>query len=56
LVEALQIVRGFGVQRVLVTCGENNAASRKVIEKCGGVLENIIDTEDGERVRRYWLE
>lgn len=56
LVEALQIVRGLGVQRVLVTCSDNNAASRKVIEKCGGVLENIIDTEGGERVRRYWLE
>lgn len=56
LVEALQIVRGLGVQRVLVTCSDTNAASRKVIEKCGGVLENTIDTEDGERVRRYWLE
>jgi predicted acetyltransferase len=56
LVKALKIVRGFGVQRVLVTCSDNNEASRKVIEKCGGVLENIIDTEDGERVRRYWLE
>lgn len=55
LVRALEIVRGLGVQRVLVTCNDSNTASSKVIEKCGGVLENIIDTDDGERVRRYWI-
>lgn len=55
LVRALQIVRDLGVQRVLVTCNDSNTAPSKVIEKCGGVLENIIETDDGEMVRRYWI-
>ncbi len=52
---ALEIVRGLGVQRVLVTCNDSNTASSKVIEKCGGVLENIIVIEDGQALRRYWI-
>ena len=55
LQQALRIVRNLGVQRVLVTCNESNEVSSKIIEKCGGVLENIIDADDGERVRRYWF-
>ncbi len=55
LLRALQLVRDLGVQRVLVTCNDSNVVSSKVIEKCGGVLENIIDADDGERVRRYWF-
>lgn len=55
LQRALQIVRDLGVRRVLVTCDDSNVASAKVIEKCGGVLENIIDIEDGQRLRRYWI-
>lgn len=55
LLGALQIVRELGVRKVLVTCNDSNVASGHVIEKCGGVLENIIDAEDGERVRRYWF-
>jgi len=55
LLRALQIVRDLGVQKVLVTCNDSNTASGVVIERCGGVLENTINTDDGERVRRYWL-
>lgn len=55
LQRALPMVRELGVQRVLVTCGDSNTASSKVIEKCGGVLENIIVTDEGELVRRYWI-
>ncbi len=55
LLMALEIVRGLGVRDVLVTCSESNVASSNVIESSGGVLENMIVTEDGERVRRYWI-
>ena len=55
LADSLELLRAMGVGKVLVTCDDSNLASAKVIEKCGGVLENIIETEDGERVRRYWL-
>lgn len=55
LLNALHVVRELGVQKVLVTCNDSNTASSIVIEKCGGVLENIIEAEDGERVRRYWI-
>jgi predicted acetyltransferase len=55
LLRALKIVRGLGVREVLVTCNDSNTASSVVIERCGGVLENIINTEDDEKVRRYWF-
>jgi predicted acetyltransferase len=55
LLEALGIARGLGVEKVLVTCDDTNIASRRVIEKCGGVLENIVDLENVEKFRRYWI-
>ena len=42
------------VDRVLVTCLEDNAASARTIERCGGVLEGVRDTPRGP-VRRYWI-
>lgn len=40
----------LGLTRVLVTCAETNAASRRVIEANSGVLENVLDGEC-----RYWI-
>ena len=51
---ALKIARDLGVHRVLVTCNDVNVASGKVIERAGGVLENIFQ-EDDEKIRRYWI-
>lgn len=39
------------VNRALLTCDQNNLASRKVIESCGGVLENI-----NNGTCRYWID
>jgi predicted acetyltransferase len=55
---AIQIADAeLGLRRVLVTCDDDNIASRKTIERCGGVLENIVAGPDLEiPKRRYWIE
>lgn len=55
LVQSIEIARELGIPRALVTCDEDNIGSSKTIEKCGGVLENIIELEDGVKLRRYWV-
>ena len=51
LADALPIARELGIQRVLLTCDEDNAGSRATIEKNGGSYE---DTRNGKR--RYWID
>lgn len=48
----------LGLDRVLVTCDEDNIGSQKIIEANGGVLENIVESRrPGEpKKRRYWIE
>jgi predicted acetyltransferase len=55
--QSLIIVRAIGVDRVLVTCDDDNIGSIKVIERCGGVLESVV-ADDGDPVgkRRYWID
>lgn len=55
---ALQIANErLGIRRVLVTCDDDNIASFRTIEKCGGILENIVTGPDlGTPKRRYWIE
>ncbi len=48
---ALDECRRLGIHRVLVTCDDDNVASARVIERNGGVLE---DVRGGKR--RYWVE
>jgi len=55
LKRALEIARDLDVNRVLVTCDDANVASARVIERAGGILENIIEEGD-EKIRRYWVE
>jgi predicted acetyltransferase len=54
----LDKAREFGLERVLLTCDDNNVASTRIIEANGGVLQDVIDTpgEPGRRSRRYWIE
>lgn len=54
--QAIDVARAEGVERVLVTCAEDNVGSRDVIERNGGVLESIVTAEDGRSLRRYWIE
>jgi len=54
--QSLVIARAEGVERVLVTCDEDNVGSRTVIESCGGKLESVVETGDGIPKRRYWID
>jgi len=53
--QAVRRLAARGVDRVLVTCDEDNAGSAAVIEANGGVLE-YIRTGGARRIRRYWIE
>jgi predicted acetyltransferase len=52
----LEQARARGLRRVLITCDTDNIGSARIIEKNGGVRENIIATESGVRVSRYWID
>lgn len=51
----LDEARAIGMQRVLVTCDADNEASRRVIERNGGVFERMTQ-DDGAAIRRYWIQ
>ncbi len=55
LSESVSIARSEGVTPLLLTCKENNVASAKVIERCGGVLETVALDERGVALCRYWI-
>jgi predicted acetyltransferase len=55
--QALDLAGSLGIDRALVTCDDDNLGSAAVIERCGGVLEDIVPTEDGSAPkRRYWID
>ena len=55
--QGLEFCRGLGLKKILVTCTDANVPSWKIIEHFGGALENkVLDPEDGEIVRRYWIQ
>lgn len=53
--QSLERVHAHGVDPVLVTCDDDNLGSATVIERAGGVLENIVGNESGAQTRRYWI-
>lgn len=52
---AVQKLNTLGVQKILITCQDDNIASAKAIEKNGGILENIFEKPNGTKIRRYWI-
>lgn len=50
----LDHARTLGMVALLVVCAADNLASARTIERQGGVLEEIRDTELGP-ARRYWI-
>jgi len=55
--QSLTVIRALGVDRVLVTCDDDNDGSIAVIESCGGVLDSVISsTSSDPPKRRYWID
>jgi len=55
--QSLIVARAIGIERVLVTCDDDNAGSVTVIERCGGTLDGVFRTSSsGTLKRRYWID
>ena len=56
--QALRIAREkLDLDRVLITCDDDNIGSIRTIENNGGVLENVITEPDLDKpTRRYWID
>jgi len=56
--QSLVIARSLGVDRVLLTCDDDNVGSITVIESCGGKLDSVLDAGPGRPIpmRRYWID
>lgn len=54
---AIKEARDIGLEKVLVTCRNNNIGSIKIIESNGGKYENdYYDESLGKTFRRYWID
>jgi predicted acetyltransferase len=53
--QSLVVARSVGVDRVLVTCADDNAGSAAVIEVCGGVRDAEQPLAGDPPMRRYWI-
>jgi predicted acetyltransferase len=53
--QALVVACAEGVDRVLVTCDDENTGSAAIIERAGGVLDDVRRAPDGTQMRRYWI-
>lgn len=49
--ELIKKAKGKGIDRLLLTCDNDNIASRKIIEANNGILEKIVDEEC-----KYWID
>ena len=53
--QSIELVLADGVERILVTCDDDNVASAAVIERGGGVYESTVEGRGGVPKRRYWI-
>ena len=54
--QSLVIARAGGVDPVLMYCSDSNVGSYRTIERCGGVLDEVIANDAGvPSWRRYWV-
>jgi len=56
LAESLKFLSSLGVERALITCDEENIASRKVILNNGGIQDISYNREDGNITNRFWID
>ncbi|BCJ71462.1 acetyltransferase [Catellatospora sp. IY07-71] len=53
--EVLGHARARGLDRVMISCKDDNPGSARTIERNGGVLEDVRETPLG-LTRRYWID
>jgi predicted acetyltransferase len=53
---SLQKAKELGIEKALVVCDEGNLASEKTIRKNGGVPDANFVEEDGNVIKRFWIE
>ncbi len=53
---ALEVTKDMGMKRVLVTCNKDNIVSEKTIVKIGGIFESEEIEDNGNIVRRFWID
>ena len=54
---ALEKFKDTNIDNVLITCKDFNIASKRVIEKNGGIFENTYkNDDDGYNYLRYWIK
>lgn len=53
---ALEFCQSLGLEKVMISCNEDNLASARVIEKCGGIYHSTYDSKDGtSKKKRFWI-
>lgn len=53
----LEKAKKLGLDKVLLTCRENNIGSKKTIEKCLGVMDTPVESRTpGVMELRYWID
>ncbi|MCM3630793.1 GNAT family N-acetyltransferase [Paenibacillus glycanilyticus] len=53
---SLEKTKELGIKRVLVVCDKDNLASAKTILNNGGVEDESFVEENGNVIRRFWIE
>ena len=54
---ALDKFKNTNIENILISCKDFNIASKKVIEKNGGIFENTYSNDDdGYTYLRYWIK
>ena len=54
---SLSKCKELGIQRVLITCIDDNEASRRTILKNGGEYEStVFEPNAGINLQRYWID
>ena len=57
LKKVLPYCKQVGIDKLLVTCLEDNIASEKTIRKCGGIYESTIhEPHGGVNLKRFWID
>lgn len=57
LKELIPIAKKCGMKKLLITCNDTNAGSRKTILSQGGVYENtVFCKEENDNLERYWID